>query len=223
VWARDIGDVERGDNPIENSYDRQRERAVWLDMPTHRVTGSLIYELPFARSARGVKGVLCRGWELSAIHSFFSGEFLSPEWTGPDPTGTAHTTSRTPAQVTIRPNHLRDANFPVSERTTARWFDVAAFGAPAAGSFGTSAKGVIKGPGSKVVNAGLAKTTMISERFRLRWEITATNFFNSSNWENPGTNITSLAAAGVITGAGGEMDLDAGGPRSFRMGLRLEF
>ncbi len=223
VWARDIGDVERGDDPIENAYDRQRERAVWLDIPTHRVTGSLMYELPFATGARGLKGVLLHGWELSAIYSFFSGEFLSPEWTGPDPTGTRHTTSRTPAQVTIRPDHLRDANLPVGDRTTGRWFDVSAFGAPAAGRFGTSAKGVIKGPGIKVVNAGLAKNTPISERFRLRWEITATNFFNSSNWENPGTNITSLATAGVITGAGGEMDLDAGGPRSFRTGLRLEF
>jgi hypothetical protein len=223
VWARDIGDVERGDDPVENAYDRGRERAVWLDIPTHRVTGSLIYDLPFASNARGPKGLLLRGWELSAIYSLFSGEFLSPEWTGPDPTGTRHTSSRTPAQVTIRPDHLRDANFPAGDRTTARWFDVSAFAAPAAGRFGTSAKGVIKGPGIKVMNAGLAKTTTISERFRLRWEITATNFFNSSSWENPGTNITSLAAAGVITAAGGEMDLDAGGPRSFRMGLRLEF
>ncbi|HET8550358.1 MAG TPA: hypothetical protein VFL57_20245, partial [Bryobacteraceae bacterium] len=97
------------------------------------------------------------------------------------------------------------------------------FAAPAPGRFGTSAKGVIKGPGSQVVNVGLAKTFSIFERARLRWEITGTNFFNTSNFTNPGTNITSVAGAGVITGAGGEQDLDAAGPRAFRAGLRLEW
>src|SRR5262249_17443911 len=151
---------------------------------------------------------------------FYSGQFLTPQWTGNDPTGTAFTSSRTPAQVTIRPDQLRDPNFPVSQRTVDRWFDVSAFGAPAAGRFGTSAKGVIKGPGSSIVYAGLAKTFKIAERWQLRWDMTATNFFNSTNLTNPGTVVTSLAAAGVITGAGSEQPLDSGGPRSFRMGLR---
>lgn len=222
VWARDIGDLERGESP-ENAYDRARERAVWLDVPKHRVTGNLIYEFPFARSARGLKGALLRGWEWNSVYSFFSGEYLTPTWTVSDPTGTAFTNNRTPAQVTIRPNHLYDANIPTSERSTGRWFDTAAFAAPTPGFFGTAAKGVIKGPGSAVVNAGLAKTFMIKERARIRWEMTATNFFNTTNFNNPGVNINAVASAGVITGAGGELDLDAGGPRNFRMGLRLEW
>jgi len=222
VWARDIGDLERGESS-ENAYDRQRERAVWLDIPTHRVTGNLIYEFPFGKGARGLTRALLHGWEWTSVYSFFSGEFLTPMWTLPDPTGTAYTTSRTPASVTIRPNHLRDANFPVSQRSAERWFDIAAFAAPTPGFYGTAAKGVIKAPGSAIVNVGLAKHFTITERARLRWEITGTNFFNSTSLNNPGTTITTLASAGVITGAGGEQDLDAGGPRSFRMGLRLEW
>ena len=31
VWARDIGDLERGESP-ENAFDRRRERAVWADI-----------------------------------------------------------------------------------------------------------------------------------------------------------------------------------------------
>lgn len=222
VLARDIGDLERGESP-ENAYDRRRERAVWLDIPTHRVTGNLIYEFPFGKNSSGLKRAVLHGWEWTSVYSFFSGEFLTPLWTGPDPTGTAFTNSRTPAQVTIRPNHLRDANIPTSERSTARWFDVSAFAAPTPGFFGTAAKGVIKGPGSEVVNVGLAKHFNLGERIRLRWEMTATNFFNTPNYNNPGVNITAVAAAGVITGAGGEQDLDAAGPRNFRMGLRLDW
>jgi hypothetical protein len=222
VWARDIGDLERSETP-ENAYDRARERSVWLDIPTHRVTGNLIYLFPFGRGSTGVKRALLQGWEWNSVFSFFSGEFLTPQWTGPDPTGTAFSNNTTPAQVTIRPNHLRDANIPTGERSTARWFDVSAFGAPTSGFFGSAAKGVIKGPGSQVVNVGLAKNFRVTERFEVRWEITGTNFFNTPNYNNPGTNVTSIAAAGVITGAGGEQDLDAAGPRSFRMGLRLQW
>jgi hypothetical protein len=125
--------------------------------------------------------------------------------------------------VTIRPDHLRDANIPADQRTTARWFDVSAFSAPGQGRFGTAAKGVIKGPGSEVVNVGLAKTFIIRERSRIRWEMTATNFFNTPNYTNPNTNINNIAGVGVITGAGGELDLDAAGPRAFRMGLRFDW
>jgi hypothetical protein len=222
VWARDIGDLERGESP-ENAYDRRRERAVWLDIPRHRVTGNLIYEFPFAKSARGIKGAVLKGWEWNSVYSFFSGEFLTPLWTGTDPTGTGFTNNRTPAQVTIRPNHLRNANIPTSERSTARWFDVGAFEAPTPGFFGTAAKGVIMGPGSAVVNVGLAKHFTFAERLRLRLEMTATNFFNTTNLNNPNTNITAAGGAGVITAAGGEMDLDAAGPRNFRAGIRLEW
>jgi hypothetical protein len=222
VWARDIGDLERGESP-ENAFDRRRERSVWLDIPTHRLTGNLIWELPFGKSRRGFSRALLHGWEWSTIYSMFSGEFLTPQWTGIDPVGTAFTNSRTPAQVTIRPNHLRNANLPASQRSSERWFDPDAFAPPMPGSYGNAAKGVIKGPGSQIVNAGLARNFGIGESFRLRWEMTATNFFNSTNLNNPATNITTLANVGIITGAGGEQDLDSGGPRVFRMGLRLQW
>ena len=222
VWARDIGDLERGETP-ENAYDRKRERSVWLDIPTHRITGNFTYAFPFGKNSRPLARAILHGWEWNTVYSFFSGEFLTPQWTGTDPTGTAYTTSRTPAQVTIRPDQLRDPNLPVDQRTTARWFDVSAFSAPVAGNYGTAAKGVIKGPGSQIVNVGLSKNFAIAERWRFRWEMTATNFFNTSNYTDPGTNITSIAGAGVVTGAGGEQDLDAAGPRAFRMGLRMEW
>ncbi|MGH9673265.1 MAG: hypothetical protein ACRD44_08790, partial [Bryobacteraceae bacterium] len=222
VWARDIGDLERGQSP-ENAYDRQRERAVWLDIPMHRVTGNLIYEFPFGKGSRGLRRAALHGWEWTSVYTFYSGEFLTPQWTGADPTGTAFTSSRTPAQVSIRPNHLRDANFPVDQRTLPRWYDVSAFAAPTPGFFGSAAKGVIKGPGIKIMHVGLGKHFWLGEQLRLRWEMTATNFFNTPNYNNPGVNITSVAAAGVITSAGGQQPLDAGGPRGFRMGLRLDW
>ncbi len=246
AWARDIGDLERGGSP-ENPFDRHRERAVWLDIPTHRVTTNAIYQLPFgrgrffARSAGRALNLLVGGWDISAIYSLYSGQFLTPSWMGPDPTGTAFTTSRTAIpNVTRRPDHLRDANLPESQRQVnqgARWFDASAFVGPGIdpvtgrlvdpGRYGTSAKGVIKGPGVNVWHMGFYKTFDFGENApKLRWEMTAINFFNHPNWSNPNTNITDPQQVGVISGVGGVNGASTGDQpraREFRMGLRLEW
>jgi hypothetical protein len=228
VLARDIGDLERGES-AENAYDRRRERGDWLDIPRHRISGFVLYELPFGEGKRFLAGgsrlaqAVAGGWEVTAVYQHYSGQFLTPLWTGPDPTGTAFTTSATPAQVTIRPNQLRDANLPSGERTINGWFDEAAFEPPTRGSFGTASKGVIHGPGADVWNVGFAKHFDLGNRMRLRWELTGTNFFNRANYANPGVNISSLAQVGVISDVGDVAVLDATGPRSFRMGIRLEW
>lgn len=239
VWARDIGDLEGGNNPSgstfnqhpEDAYNLHRERTVWEDIPTHRVTGDFIYELPFGKGKHWLASskwanLALGGWEISAIYAFNTGQFLTPMWTGPDPTGTAFTSSKTPAQVTIRPNIRQNPNLPSGQQSIYDWYNVGAFGPPSPGAFGTSAKGVIFGPGSWIIDSGLAKNFSIVERARIRWELSATNVLNHPNYANPGLNITSLASAGVITGVGGTGGaggLDSSGQRSLRMGLRVEW
>lgn len=176
----------------------------------------------FGGANRGVDTVI-GGWEYTMIFSYYSGQFLTPLWTGPDPTGTAFTSNTTPANVTIRPNLLRDPNLSASQRTIDRWFDVTAFAAPAAGSFGTSAKGIIVGPGSTVFHAGLAKQFKFTERMRLRAELTATNLFNHPNFANPALNISTTATVGRISSTAIDSDLDQSGARSLRAGLRFEW
>jgi len=231
-WARDVGDLERGGSP-ENPFDRRRERSVWEDIPTHRFTANWLYQLPFGKGKNYLSGIhralnlAVGGWELSGIYSYYSGMFLTPFWSGPCPTGIMYTTSRTPPVVTMRPDHLRNANLPAGQRSLSRWFDYTAFAAPQAGSFGTSAKGVIKGPWVNVWHMGLFKDFVFAEKAPLlRWELTATNLFNHPNWSNPATTITSLATVGVITSVGGVQGASTGdqpGPRSFRMGVRVEW
>ena len=124
--------------------------------------------------------------------------------------------------MTIRPNYLYDTNLPSSERSTNRWFDPAAFGAPTPGFFGSAAKGVIKGPPSNVWHLGVSKEFPIRERARLRWELIAANAFNHPNYANPAVNVSSLAQVGVISDVAGDVAvLDQSGPRRLRMGLTI--
>jgi hypothetical protein len=152
--------------------------------------------------------------------------FLTPLWTGPDPTGTVFTSSSTPAIVTIRPDRLRDGNLPSDQRSITGWFDASAFAPPQPGRFGTSSTGVVKGPPVNVWHMGFFKSFQLVEQVRLRYEATATNFFNHPNYSNPAMNISQIGAVGVISGTGGVHGGavgDYGGARTFRMGLRMEW
>jgi len=219
TWARDIGDLERGNEP-ENPFDRTRERGVWPDIPTHSLRGNLIYELPLGRGKKFFRGVsrrwelLAGGWTISFMHSQTSGAFLTPVWSGPDPVGIVYTSSATPAQVSLRPDILKNPNLPAGERTMARYFDPSAFAPPRKGAFGTSARGVIKGPGRFSQSAGLYKAFPLSESARLRWEVTFGNIANHPLWDNPETSLNS-PFFGRITWAGGE--------RYGQTGLRLDW
>jgi hypothetical protein len=228
VWARDIS-VEGSEDPYG-----KRIRAVSLDIPTHRVAVSTMYQFPFGRGRRFLGNAprpldyVVGGWELSAIYNYYSGQFLTPSWTLPDPTGTTYTTSRTAPNVSRLPNVLDDPNLPRDQRTVSRWFDTTAFAAPAAGTFGNAGRGIIYGPWVNVWHTGMNKvfTFESSERLRLRIEMTATNAFNHPNWSNPGTNVSTTASAGVVTGVGGVQGGSTGdkpGARTLRAGFRLEW
>ena len=135
-----------------------------------------------------------------------SGQFLTAQYSGPDTTGTAFTTSRTPANVTRRPDQLSDPNLPGDQHSVVRWFDAAAFAVPQAGRFGSAAKGTIIGPGVNCFNLGVYKQLVMTERLRLNSELTAINALNHPNWSNPAVNISQAGAVGVISGVGGVYD-----------------
>jgi hypothetical protein len=67
--------------------------------------------------------------------------------------------------VTIRPDQLRNPN--LSNPTIDRWFDPSAFAAPPIGRFGTSARGVIIGPGTNVWHVGFHKYFTFTDNPRI--------------------------------------------------------
>ncbi|MDW8131594.1 MAG: hypothetical protein RMI94_13670 [Bryobacterales bacterium] len=111
MLTRDIGRLEDGESP-EDSNDRKRERAVRMDIPTHRLAANFVRELPMGEGhpllaeAGRVLNALVSGWQVSAAYILRSGMFLTPRWTGPDPNGRRFTSSRPPPSVTLRPDLL---------------------------------------------------------------------------------------------------------------------
>jgi hypothetical protein len=226
-FARDIGDLDNNEAP-ENAFDRRRERGVIFSLPAHRFTANTIIELPFGKGRRWMsnanrwaEGVL-GGWLLSGIYNFSSGQFLTPTWTGPDPTGTRFANAGQRATITIRPDMLRNGN--LDNPTIARWFDLTAFAAPPVGRFGTTSRGVIVGPQINVFHASVSKIFTVRERLRIKFEGLGTNVFNHPNYANPNMSITAGVASGVITGISGRNEqFEQGGAREFQLQLRIEW
>jgi hypothetical protein len=225
--AKDIQDLENVEQP-ENAYNRAAERSTWGALPRHRWMGNVIYDLPIgkgkplAANLGRVGNAIAGGWQISAIYIYESGGAVTPLWTGPDPTGTRFTNTRTRPTVTLRPDRLRDGR--IDNPTVARWFDTTAFAAPPAGRFGNSGKGVIYGTPGNVLHATLAKQFMVKERVRMRLELLGTNVTNHPNYMNPNMNITDLGTAGVVTAT---MDrnakFDSAIPRELQAQLRIEW
>jgi len=226
TWAKDIFDLETGSSP-EDAYDRTRERGLFDRQANMRLSGNAVYELPFGKGrkfmhdAHWLANGLLGGWRVSTIMALESGRPMTPTWTGPDPTGTRYTTSSTRPNVTLRADALRD--WQIDNPSQYGWFDVKAFAGPPIGRFGTASKGMIVGPGTRVMHNSIAKEFPIRERAKLRFEVLATNSLNHPNWVNPQTNITN-AAAGLILGVvDRNTKFDTGIPREVQLHLRVEW
>src|SRR5207245_7311444 len=86
----------------------------------HRFVLSGLYQLPFGKSDGALQS-LVRNWQLSGIFSAQTGQPFTVVL-ATDPSGT---------NATARPNRLRDGSLPPDPRGPTRWYDTAAFAAPA--------------------------------------------------------------------------------------------
>jgi hypothetical protein len=225
--AKDIQDLENVEAP-QDAYDRAAERSTWGALPRHRWMGNAIYDLPFGKgrpfagNMGRVGNAILGGWQVSSIYIYETGGAVTPLWTGPDPTGTRFTNTRTRPTVTLRPDRIRDGR--LENPSVARWFDIGAFAAPPVGRFGNSGKGVIYGTPGNVLHGTLAKQFTLKERVRFRLEFLGTNVLNHPNYMNPNMNITDLGTAGVVTAT---MDrnakFDSAIPREMQAQLRVEW
>ena len=173
----------------------------------HRLVFSWVYELPF--KASGLAGKFVRGWELSTIGSFQSGNPFNPLLVANN-SGTA--------DFNDRPNVIGD---PMGPRTVDQFFNTAAFALPAAGQFGNAGRNIITGPGYANVDLGLFKNTYFGKEDRFRTQLRA-EFFNIPNHPNfaqPQRNFPGATFGRILntrTAAG-----DAGSARQIQLGLKF--
>jgi hypothetical protein len=169
-----------------------------------------LFSLPFARNR------ILGGWELSTVTMIESGPYQTPTISSSLDQSNTDIQHR-PAMA--RPDRIGNGN--LSNPTPLMYYDKSAFVAPPAGAgrFGNAGAGILEGPGTVAIAAGLGKTFRLTEKLRLRTEATFTNLPNHPNFLQPNVNISSPAFGKLTTVQTGENS----GNRTGQLSARLVF
>ena len=194
----------------QNLRDKRSEWGPTFFDQQQTFVANYVYELPFGRGRQfgadinpALDAVL-GGWQVSGVLTSKSGF----PWTirGPDRSGTV---SRG-----YRADRVGDGAGPEQVGPGAYWFDRAAFKDPAAGTFGNSGNGVVRGPGYSTWDLGVEKSFKITESQQLQFRTEFLNLTNSPIFQGADRTVTSPTFA-EITSSQGE--------RVIQFGLRYEF
>jgi len=157
----------------------------------HRFVSSMIYDLPFGKSSRGVTKQLLAGWQISSIVALQTGY--------PFHVITTVDASNTGANLNPRPNRICDGNLPSSQQTVERWFDTSCFVLPAQNTYGNAGVNYLDTDGFRRVDLAVLKNFNFSENTRIQLRAEAFNLFNNVSFGPPGNFLGTLTFGRVTT------------------------
>lgn len=197
TWSHDLDisqDSNDGGSPMD-SYNWALDYGNSVLSVPNRFTASLVYELPFLRGSKGLVRTLAAGWNVDSIITIQSGTPFNVVVSG-DPANTSRTGVQRPELIGTPINDCGPRL--VSCVTNA----ATAFAQPAAGTYGTTPRDMLYGPGLWDVDFALDKNFRIGERFNFELRGQFFNVFNHPSFGEPGATFGS-ATFGYITSLAG--------------------
>ena len=193
----------------------------------HKVTASVVWDLPFARDRAGLAGRLLGGWRLSAIGRYRSGNpltvFVQNNWSR-----SQWAPALAPGVGRDRPSFApgRDGGNAVLGSPD-QWFDPTAFVLQPAGTPGNAGRGSIIGPDLQTVDLALVKSTpwaRLGDGARIEIRVEVFNLLNRANFGTPSL----IAFTGTREGEEplptfGRIRSTLTSARQMQLGLRLVF
>jgi hypothetical protein len=178
----------------------------------HRGVGTFIWDLPGNKlnsRANGPLGLLVGGWQLSGIVTGTTGIHFTPSLN-------AGVNNGAPSY----PNQI--ASCKIANPSLKQWFNIAAFVAPPANTYGNMRSGPCTGPGSFSTNTSLVKQTQIHESMALQLRFEAYNLFNHPFFGLPNASIGG-SSAGIISSTANNLITDAGDNRNLEAAIKFIF
>lgn len=208
-WNRSLDDVPVVGGP-QNPYNARIDRGNSDQIRRHIWTFAGSYDLPFGSGKKYLSGAhpvlkhVVGGWQISSITYLRTGTPFSPSFTA---TQTGWRGGR--------PSVVAGAELYPAEKTLDQWFNPAAFYIPAPFTWGNAPRNMLFTPGDIVIDASVLKDFSLYERMRAQFRFEFFNAPNRPNWGGPGSNISTVASVGKITGRGDQ--------RQVQFGLKLLF
>jgi hypothetical protein len=182
-----------------------------FDLP-HQFVTSLVWQLHYYHGNSLLARGFANGWTISPIVNIHSGLPFTV-LNGKDANLTGNSSIE-------RAELVPGQNPALSNRTTAEWFNIAAFSQNAANLLngiavnGNSSRNMLRGPTFKDVDLAISRDFVFREHFGLQLRADAYNVFNMVSLNAPGATV-GTATFGVIT--------SASAMRQLQLGLRLTF
>lgn len=180
------------------------------------------YNLPFGDGGRrsSSSSILNRafgGWSVNTISLLETGPYLTPTI---NPQFDQTNTDPELDGAIVRPDLI--GNPVPAHRSASDYFNINAFAPTPAGAarIGNAGVGILEGPGTVAVSAGLAKSMVVHESLRMRFEATFTNVLNRTNYAPPATNFSNPATFGVLDA---QQTAENAGNRTGQLALRFDF
>lgn len=232
TWAHNISDAQ-GDapngftsenllfTPSYDQFDLRAARGNVAGMPRQRFLLTGTYQLPFGpgrswKSNNNIVNEALGGWNLNTVTLIQTGPFLTPTISPTLDQSNTDIVGR--GGITARPDVVGN---PGSPSDGVQWNINAFAPTPAgAGRIGNAGVGILPGPGTIAVSAGLSKIFTVRERTRIRFEATFTNALNHTNFAPPAADISSPSTFGILQSA---QTAGQGGNRTGQLALRLDF
>jgi len=193
TFSRSIDDASDKRDVLMISNNRRADRGLSSFDRTNVFYVSYVYEVPFFR-ADSVKLLrpLFAGWQLAGLTVFQSG-LPTSVFIAPDTAGVAGGGRQ-------RANVIGDGLLPRGDRTFGRYFNTAAFQAPAAGTFGNGGRNVLRRPGMNNWDVSISKNFRIQERRTIQLRGEFFNIWNHLSYNNMETTLGN-AGFGSINGS----------------------
>ncbi len=211
VWSKSIDDADTVIPGFYQSVGAQDENNLRLERGLssfnvgRRISAGYVVDLPPVRAL----GPALRNWQLSGTVLLQDGMPIDVFYYGFDPANTG---------LPNRPNIVPGVSptLPRSQRTTAQFFNTAAFAAPAPYTFGNAGRNIVNGPGNSVFDVALHRRFPVREHGAVELRGEAYNVFNHPNWGVPGgyADFSPPLFGGI---------LGVGDPRRFQFAIRYDF
>ncbi|MCI0719063.1 MAG: hypothetical protein L0338_08820, partial [Acidobacteria bacterium] len=211
TWSKALGNIDgnsfgggAGGGGIQDIFNLKGERSYLIYDVPHRLSLSLLYDLPQLNNARPAFRHVFGNWRVGAIIT---------EQTG-NAGGVSYGLDTTNTGLGSRPDQIAKPTLSRSERSSRRWLNTAAFVAPPAGRFGNAARNVFHQPGTNTVDFTVHRMFRIAERHLFEFRAELFNVFNHVNLGFVNGSIQS-PAFGTIN--------SAGDPRIVQFALKYSF
>jgi len=184
---------------------------------THVLKVNWLWDVPNSGASNPWARRVLDGWQVSGIASFVSGAPLGVGFsttTSIDITGSPTDGAR----IVVTGNPV----LPKSERTFSRNFRTEVFQLPARGTYGNSAKTLIRGPGINNWDIAVFKNIAIREPFRLQFRSEFYNAFNHTQFSALDTTARFDPAGNQVNARFGEFTASRS-PRQIQFALRFSF